>query len=408
MKLLYFGTICNIEEYQKILKNCKTKPTVATVVFESALMDGFSKNGVDIEINSFPMIPTFGNSNLLYFGGQTQTLSNGYNSRWLRTINLPFLKQFSRRMDAKRILKKWAMENKKDGVILTYSVPPFLVRDLIKTGKKYGIKTVAIIADLPCNMYINHKKNKFLYAIRQKYLNSALKWQGEFDGYIYLTKHMRDVISKDKPYIVMEGILNSQDEEFKTEDKTESKEQIKAVMYAGRLHEKFGVKNLIDAFNMLKDIDAQLWLFGDGTMVEEIKNIENTNPRIRYFGSLPREEILKYEKKATLLVNPRSPHDQFTKYSFPSKTIEYMNSGTPLLTTKLEGIGEEYFEYVFSIDNNSTQELKNALYKILNMSFEELSSVGEKARQFILEQKNAKVQALKIIKFLEQINGEKL
>ena len=59
-------------------------------------------------------------------------------------------------------------------------------------------------------------------------------------------------------------------------------------------------------------------------------------------------------KEAKLLINLRNPEDKYTKYSFPSKTFEYMVSGTPFFTTKLEGIPSEYYNYLYCIDSYET------------------------------------------------------
>ena len=87
------------------------------------------------------------------------------------------------------------------------------------------------------------------------------------------------------------------------------------------LSEKYGLKNLVEAFCAAKIENAQLWLFGSGDFQTEIQKYAATDARIKYFGRIPRNEILEYEKKATLLVNVRDDHDAFTKYSFPSKVI---------------------------------------------------------------------------------------
>ena len=396
MKILYLGTVCSMNRYEAVLKDCKRRPTIASVVFESALMKGFSENGADIQILSYPMIPVFPNSRVLFFGGCVETLF-GYPCYWLRTINLPYIKQWSRRIDARRAMKAWAKENNGDGVIMSYSVPPFLVKDILRYGKRFGMKTVAIIPDLPANMYINHKGNPVVDAIKQQYLNAALQYQGNYDAYIYLTEAMQGAIAPDKPYVVMEGILDVSS--VVQEDTLPISPR--AIMYAGRLHEKYGVMKLVDAFEQLEDSNAELWLFGDGTAVTQIEERAGRNPRIRYFGSVSRKTILEYERRATLLVNPRSPKEGFTKYSFPSKTIEYMASGTPLLTTRLEGIPVEYFDYVFSVEENDVSLLKGALEKIMMMSDQELMSKGRTARNFVLEQKNARAQTVRILDFLK-------
>ena len=216
-----------------------------------------------------------------------------------------------------------------------------------------------------------------------------------------MTEAMRDVVSPEKPYIIMEGIANVDGNKSEVTPQTRSR----AIMYAGRLHEAYGVMKLVDAFELLKDTDVELWLFGDGSAVEEIRKRAEVNQRIRYFGRVSRQEILNYEKKASLLVNPRSVQDEFTKYSFPSKTIEYMYSGTPLITTRLQGIPEEYFDYVFSAADNAPSMLAEKMEEVLRLSEEERAEFGSRAKRFIAEQKNAAVQSNRIVDFLLELTG---
>ena len=403
MKILYLGTLCSPEKYETLLSGCKVKPSVASVVFERALMSGFAENNSSVDVLSYPMVPTFPQSQLLHFGGDDEIIE-GYKCHFLRTINLPILKQLTRRISACRSIKKWAKKNAGKGVILTYSIPPFLAKDLLYYSKKYNLKIVAIIPDLIKNMYINHKRSFVISTLRELYLKKALAIQGEYDGYVYLTEEMRDEISDKKPYIVMEGILDKHNE---IEQWVPSESTKRAIMYAGRIHEKFGVLNLVKAFSQIENDNIELWLFGDGSAVNEIISNSQKDHRIKYFGSVTRQEVLMYEKQAILLVNPRSTKEQFTKYSFPSKTIEYMASGTPLLTTRLEGIPSEYFDYSFSIEDNAVCQIKDALVSILNLSDEELKQKGKIAQQFVRENKNAKAQSERIVTFLRKMVGEK-
>jgi len=398
-KILYFGTVCNLSEYEKILEQCRSKPTVATVVFETALLEGLIQNGADAEIHSFPMIPTFPDSRFLCFGGKCEHLPFGVNCHWLRTVNLPFIKQMTRRLDAGRALRKWVKNNGNDGVIFTYSIPPFLVKDILKYAKKYQLKTVAIIPDLLRDMYINEKPGRLVAKLKQRYLDGALRLQGDYDGYIYLTEAMRDVVAPDKPYMVMEGIA---DISAVSQEPCEEKAEPRAIMYAGMLYEKYGIFHLIDAFEQIDAENTELWLFGDGPAADEIKRRAAVNERIRFFGKVSRDEILKRERQATLLVNPRSVKEEFTKYSFPSKTIEYMLSATPVLTTKLQGIPEEYFQYVFTVEDNDVHFLTEAMNRILAQSGEALGQFGARAQEYIINEKNAKMQAKRILDF---ING---
>ncbi|MBP3360682.1 MAG: hypothetical protein J6N52_07515 [Clostridia bacterium] len=89
-----------------------------------------------------------------------------------------------------------------------------------------------------------------------------------------------------------------------------------------------------------------------------------------------------------MLVNPRSATDEFTKYSFPSKTMEYMLSGTPVVMYKLAGIPDEYDEYLNYFDVTSKACIKDKIVEICEMSLCERGMIGNRARQFILTKSN--------------------
>ena len=109
------------------------------------------------------------------------------------------------------------------------------------------------------------------------------------------------------------------------------------------------------------------------------------------------------QMQATLLVNPRPTKQQFTKYSFPSKNIEYMASGTPMLTTILPGMPKEYYDYVFLIKDESVNGLCEAISDVLALPTKEIELKGKIAKEFIMKNKNEKVQAKKILEFLEGV-----
>ena len=113
-------------------------------------------------------------------------------------------------------------------------------------------------------------------------------------------------------------------------------------------------------------------------------------------------QVVEKEMGATLLVNPRPTVEEFVQYSFPSKNMEYMASGTPLLTTRLPGMPKEYYPYVYLLEKESAQGIADALRKILSNSDEALHRKGAEARDFILGTRNNVAQGQKILTMLEQ------
>ena len=111
-------------------------------------------------------------------------------------------------------------------------------------------------------------------------------------------------------------------------------------------------------------------------------------------------------KEAKLLVNFRSSNDLFTKYSFPSKLFEYMVSGTPVLTTKLQGIPPSYFQYLYISPGESIEELKFQILRIISKEESELNEFGQQAAKFILHNKTPKYQVDQIWEMLRQLNNK--
>lgn len=399
MKYLYFGTICEQEKYYRMRQSFRVKPSVAPFVFESALLEGFRENGAALEAISFPVIPAFPKSKYLAWGNRREMLASGYMTTWISTINIPGLKQLGQRISSHILLKKWLKKNaQEEKAVIIYSAYQPISKSIVALCKKYNTKCYAIIPDLPRDMYSVARINSIKKRLSMLYVRAAERVQGKFDGYIYLTEAMKDVINATAPYTVVEGVADVRNV---CEPAISEKASEKAVMYAGALSEKYGLRNLIEAFMRTKGNNLQLWLFGSGDYRTQIEQYAQKDSRIRYFGSVPRELVLEYEKKASLLVNVRNAGDEFTKYSFPSKVIEYMLSGTPMLMTRLDGIPKEYFEHTFVLNDNSVDTISDALDRILIQPQEELAAFGKAAQQFIVQHKNSCAQARKIIDFID-------
>jgi len=172
-------------------------------------------------------------------------------------------------------------------------------------------------------------------------------------------------------------------------------------LYAGGVSRQYGLPMLVEGFRMADIPDVRLHIYGPGDYVEELKEIAEEDPKVFYGGMLLNTQIVEKEMEATLLVNPRPNNAEYVKYSFPSKTMEYMSTGTPVLTTKLPGMPKEYYPHVFFIEEENAEGIAAALKQVFAHSDEELFRKGCAAREFVLEERNNVVQAAKILKMLE-------
>ncbi|HDR4945896.1 TPA: glycosyltransferase [Bacillus cereus] len=408
MKMLYFGTVCNEDSFEEICSNSKIKPSAAPQNFEMSLIKGMDKiPNLEIQANSFVPIPTFPNGYLLFWGRKKEKLTDNITTKWLPAINIQVVKQLFLFLFSFFVTLMWLIENRNDRnkVITLYSIYAPVACGIIPLAKLAKCKVNVIVPDLPSFMFTYTEVKGIKAKLIPLFLSVTNSIDSKFDSYIFLTKFMQDVINKkNKPYIIIEGIANDADLVHENEELVFSEKR--AIMYAGALNEKFGIDQLIEAFKIIPESELELWLFGDGDMVEKILKHSQEDNRIKYLGRKTRNEILKYERKATLLVNIRTTNDEYTKYSFPSKTIEYMASGTPLLTTKLPGIPLEYYNHCYTIEDETLDGIAMSLNKILNLSDDELRIMGNSARGFIVSNKSAKMQAEKICSFLEKIVDE--
>jgi glycosyltransferase involved in cell wall biosynthesis len=219
--------------------------------------------------------------------------------------------------------------------------------------------------------------------------------------YVLLTEAMNDYIrNPGKPYVILEGHADISMKE--KEPSLDKKQPVRTVFYAGGVSRQYGLANLVDGFRMANPENARLHIYGPGDYVKELEKIAQEDDRIFYGGMLLNTEIVEKEQEATLLVNPRPTNEEYVKYSFPSKTMEYMASGTPVLTTVLPGMPKEYHPYVFLLEDETADGIAVKLTQVLSETDEELFRKGCEARAFVLEQKNNVVQAQKILEMLKR------
>lgn len=294
---------------------------------------------------------------------------------------------------------KTNIDKEKDNVFIIYSINIPVLKAVIRYKERISPKTkiILIVPDL----LEYSMEDTIASKIKMKIFGDVNDYYGKIDGFVLLTKAMRDKIGPDKPSCIIEGIYNNTEKRTAQNEKSE----VKTIFYSGMLYAKFGVKNLIDAFSATHNSSYRLQLCGCGDLEDYIKQQAAIDSRINYLGLIPREKVLELQSKADLLINPRQPIEEFTKYSFPSKNIEYLVSGTPVLIYELDGIPEEYYKFCFHIDkkNLNIEYLTGEIERILSLSKDELRKYGENARNFVIKEKNSKKQVQKIIQLINEI-----
>lgn len=318
-------------------------------------------------------------------------------------INLSILKEFSRL----HTIKKYIRSNKKllnnnQNIIILYSVQSIWL-SAAKLIKKYNrnIHICLIVPDLPNYMSMQYDK-RILHKFYKKYLiNKTKKYNKYIDSYVYLTDQMKYYFNPNKPYIVVEGMMDPDNYPIENHYNSE-KQKEKIIMYSGTLTKKYGVLNLVEAFTLINSNNYRLIICGEGETQEDIIEFSKKDNRIMFMGLLKYDKVRKLQQNATILINPRKNDDEYTKYSFPSKIIEYMFSGTPVVAYKLDGIPNDYDNYIYYIDNNSIQSMTDKIIEVCEKTEQERKNFGNRAKEFILKNKCSNVQTKKIIEMINE------
>ena len=388
------------KEYEKnILADSKQNVQSAASKFQWGIVDGFDCiDEIDFKIlnslyiGSYPQryrkmkIPSFSFSH-----------TEGADDFNVGFTNLTLYKTFSQYNGLKKYIDKWVKENKDEKkVIVAYAMTSPFVELLNYIKRKHKqVVCCLVVPDLPEYMNVSERTNLLSY-VKEAQIKHYKKALRTVDCFVLLTKYMAEWFDWDVKYTVVEGIsakatsgvtaLNSQREN--------------KILYTGMIEKKYGLMNLVESFMEINAPDWTLELYGNGSAVEEIRELSKKDSRIRLNGTVPNSVVVEEQKKAAILVNPRDNTNEFTKYSFPSKVIEYLSSGTSVVAYKLTGMPDEYTDYFYEIPEVEGG-MKKTLETVMSLSSDDRVKMGARALEFMQKEKSAEVQCRKIVELLE-------
>ena len=401
LHIRYVSALCSQRVLDYIFETSKEKPQLAAQKFHRLTAQGFALHQNRCTIKTLSTIPVTPQNHSKKIWWLKSEKKDGLKYSYIPTLNVKWIKNLCVFFYTFFNLFFWALIRRpfQNRVIICDVLNLTTTAAALLAAKLSFTKSVAIVTDIPGMMVVGKDVK---WSIKGRIYGKALfKLFTKFSSYILLTEAMDEVVNpKNRPYMIMEGLVDEQMEQ--TDNTVEGKDDNKIVIYAGGLFEKYGVKTLVDAFMEVENKKARLHLYGSGDMVEDFPSYSARDPRINYLGLVPNKQVVADQLAATLLVNPRPTTEEFTKYSFPSKNMEYMVSGTATATTVLQGMPREYYPYVFLLEDESVSGMKRKLEEVLSESTETLHQFGQGAKDFVLQYKNNRIQSGRILDFLSR------
>lgn len=384
MHILYVGYYVNQNIFDEILAKNINRMSVARQKFEINLIKGLHQC-LDKNIDFISYVPV----------NQTISLPEFSKIGEAKINHIPIEKgNIKSMLSASKKFRNYLLGFEKDKLkdlhIVMYAVNPIFLLPIFSLKHKYKFKITTICSEIPSF----RRYNQSLASQIKKLV--AIFFNKKFDNYVFFSEKMSEIIEiQNKPSMVLEGIAPPIFCE-------PLKEKKNIVMYAGSLASDNNISLLVDCCKEIKELD-ELWICGNARPeTEKVIQAQEEDPRIRYLGRLDNAEVQKLETQAKLLVNIRSPKEKLTRYSFPSKILEYIASGSMVLSTKLAGIPEEYFDYMLCVEQDEKEEIIEKIRYCFSMDDAEYVDFCKKGQQFISEEKNYLQQSKKLIDFLTE------
>ena len=177
------------------------------------------------------------------------------------------------------------------------------------------------------------------------------------------------------------------------------------IVYAGMLVNCYGINVIINTMKRLPE-NYNLILCGGGSdqIIKFIKEAEIIDKRIRYLGLISREEVIKLEVSADILLLIRvadSPvNDYIAQYCQSSKISEYLMSGTPVIATKIPSIPAIFDDYLNYTTSNS-DEIAKEIISVANNDNNFYSDKANRGKKFAKSNCTYEKQFSKLIDFIQ-------
>lgn len=391
--VLFFGTMVSDKQSDVFLKN-GIIPAPADIVQKYMIEGLLFHNEYTIFSICSPRITTDSNNSLKRVIDEDWCIQD-CKVKTIGYINTPFIGYLQRYLGIIKEAKQWVkMHRDDDNTLIVYSLhSPFLLAATIIKRKSKNARIVVIVPDLPRYMSNYTGIKRLLKKLDGYYLN---KIRRVVDKYVLYTKYMAEYLQLKDKWMVMEGLIDIK----KIKKKEYVHNPTRVCVYAGSLNLEYAIDKMILAFASLNN--AVLHIYGRESEYNENTRGINVPPNVVYKGFVNQQDIFSIMQNSDLLINPRPTGISLAKYSCPSKTFEYMASGTPVLMNKLPGLPEEYYPYLFFFDDESLEGYVNTLQRIMALPDEELRRKGEAAQSFLKTSKNNKAVMDRILSFIEE------
>lgn len=357
---------------------------------------------VDLHIITIRPVATFPTDKKVFYSSVKEKIFAKTEAEEVGFVNFPIVKQISQIRNVekaiKTALKQYGTEHT---ILLTFNMFPQVGIPAVRAMKKYGVKLVSLLADLPIDDAAS--RSIFSRFLRGRFDESTKRSIGMLEHAVVLNKYAAERYAPCADYIVIDGGVDEDTIAKFHPIFAAEKKKTRNMVYGGSLNSYSGVITLANSMKYIPDEDIILDIYGEGDGEKELKRIAQTDQRIRIHGRVDNAVMLQKQREAYLLVNPRPIDDPISEVTFPSKIFEYMLSGTPVLSTRLNGFSDEYNGKILFFEGQDEESMALSIIDVMHMPHEQLNGYAKRAYEYISSEKGWNKQARRIYEYCKGI-----
>ena len=364
----------------------------------AALRAGFHDN---VEVFSTAPLVDFPHSRLLFGPSAKWKIDNKIKATMASFINLPGIKHLTRFIATFVFVSWWILMNKNSRRII--------IMLGVQSCKLWGVLLAQIFA--PCitisyltddlGIPLNWEKS-LLKKMRLVDVNLMKMGMQRLAGIIAMTTDLGEKLAPGRPTLVMPTIRLSTASPVTTNPHNSDGSTFN-IVYTGKLCHSYGLDLLLDTFKQANRSNWRLLISGWGEMEDVVREFARDNSQVEYLGLLNSEELSQLRQQADVFVNPKLTSASTSSLAFPSKIVEYLSTGKPVISTDLPIFNRGFRQHLIIAQSDSPEELIRCLDDVMSWDDDQRESWRLPTLRFVNEELSPAIQGVRIRGFVDSL-----
>jgi glycosyltransferase involved in cell wall biosynthesis len=350
----------------------------AATAWSRGFLGGLSDTGCEIFVCSHCWEQSWPYGQLV--PGHSTDFDRSFPVKYARYLNLPGVKDICLKRQYKSMVACSIRDYKPD-IVFSYNMYPYhcCVKDVVREAGAAWIPVILDQADPQVDNWSSFQK-----------LSSGAS------GIVFLSYWGYKNCPLDLPKIHLDGGL------VNLVAQANVNMPANIVVYSGKYDDRYGGLDLLfEIFRNIKCPDCKFILTGKDPN-NLLKKYLNADKRFEYTGFMNTKDFDEQCQIGSVFINPRPPLVSDNRMAFPSKLLNYLQYGKPVVSTWTDGLSPEYREILLipETNENLSEDCAQLIDRALSMNRIDRIQLAQKISEWIDVSHTWKRQAARLISWL--------